>query len=78
VSGREVGGLVQNTKGEWMVLPPEKCGRGHLLAGNCLIATHVCSCQDRHLSWSCNSCDDVVYGPALGVLTTDVRYGVAW
>jgi hypothetical protein len=55
----EVGDLVLSIDGEWMVLPPEKCGRGHRIVGNCLVSTHVCSCQDRHLSWSCNSCDDV-------------------
>lgn len=62
-----VGDLVLSDRGEWMVRPPEKCCRGHLLAGNCLVATHVCSCQDRHLSWSCNACGEVTYGPALGV-----------
>jgi hypothetical protein len=64
--GSEIGDLVLNTENQWMVLPPEKCGRGHWLVGNCLVSTHVCSCQDRHLSWSCNACGDVVYGPALG------------
>jgi hypothetical protein len=64
--GSEVGDLVLNTENQWMVLPPEKCGRGHQLVGNCLVSTHVCSCQDRHLSWTCNTCSDVTYGPALG------------
>jgi hypothetical protein len=46
IVGIEVGGLVLNTENQWMALPPEKLGRGHLLTGNCLVATHVCSCQD--------------------------------
>ena len=52
---REVGDLVLNTENQRMVLPPEKYCRGDQLVGNCLVSTHVCSCQDRHLSWSCNA-----------------------
>lgn len=63
----EVGDLVLNTENQWMVLPPEKCSRGHLLAGNCLVAAQPCQCQDRHLSWCCNTCAQVTYGPPLGV-----------
>ncbi len=61
----EPGILVLNTDGQWMILPPERCGRGHLLKGNCLVNSVPCSCGPRHHRWECN-CGDVVYGPALG------------
>lgn len=63
----EVGDLVLGTDGRWMVRPPERCGSGHLLRGNCILAAQPCSCGDRHLSWRCETCEHITYGPALGV-----------
>ncbi len=62
----EVGDMVLGINGEWMVRPPENCGCGHLLAGNCIVAAQPCSCQDRHMSWRCDTCGHITYGPALG------------
>jgi hypothetical protein len=62
----DVGDLVRCTDGSVMVRPPERCGNGHLLRGHCLVGTLVCTCRDRHLTWTCNRCNDTVYGPALG------------
>jgi hypothetical protein len=62
----EIGDLVLNTGGEWMVRPPQHCGHGHLLRGHCVVGTTACSCQDRHLSWTCDLCGDTIYGPSLG------------
>lgn len=61
-----VGDLVQSTDGEWMVRPPEECGAGHRLAGNCIVGTLECSCGDRHLTWCCDTCEHTTYGPTLG------------
>ena len=58
--------MVLGINGEWMVRPPEKCGSGHLLAGNCIVAAQPCSCRDRHMSWFCDTCGHITYGPALG------------
>jgi hypothetical protein len=62
----EVGELVIGTDGSVMVRPPEECSNGHLLAGRCIVAAQPCSCGDRHLSWCCNTCGHVTFGPALG------------
>jgi hypothetical protein len=62
----EVGDMVLGTDGQWMIRPPEKCAGGHVLAGHCIVASQPCSCQDRHLSWSCDRCRHTTYGPALG------------
>jgi hypothetical protein len=62
----DVGDLVLSTDGAWMVRAPERCGAGHLLRGHCLVGTLVCACQDRHVTWTCDRCDDTVFGPALG------------
>ena len=63
----EVGDLVLNTKGQWMVRPPERCGNGHpITGGRVLVGTMVCSCGDRHLTLECD-CGSIVYGPALGL-----------
>jgi hypothetical protein len=35
-------------------------------SGCCIVGTTACSCQDRHLSWTCNECGNTTYGPALG------------
>jgi hypothetical protein len=61
----EVGELVLGVNGAWMVRPPERCGNGHLLTGRCIVGSAVCSCQDRHLTWTCDECEDTTYGPAL-------------
>jgi hypothetical protein len=62
----EVGELVVSTDGAVMVRPPERCANGHLLAGRCIVGALPCSCQDRHMTWRCNVCADVTFGPALG------------
>jgi hypothetical protein len=62
----DVGDLVLSDRGEWMVRPPERCNSGHMLRGRCLVGTTVCACRDRHATWTCNRCNDTVYGPALG------------
>ena len=64
---REVGDLVLSTDGAWMVRPPERCANGHQLAGHCIVGTLPCRCQDRHLTWCCDACGHITYGPALGV-----------
>jgi hypothetical protein len=58
-----VGDLVTGLDGSWMVRPPERCAHGHLLRGRCIVGTTVCACQDRHLSWTCDVCQDTTYGP---------------
>jgi hypothetical protein len=62
----DIGDLVRSTTGQWMVRPPERCGNGHLLAGHCIVGTLPCHCQDRHLTWCCDECGHITYGPALG------------
>jgi hypothetical protein len=63
----EVGDLVLCTDGSVMVRPPERCGHGHPLQGRCLVGTVVCGCGERrHLTWTCNRCNDTVFGPSLG------------
>jgi hypothetical protein len=61
-----VGDLVPSADGSWMVRPPERCANGHRLRGRCIVGTTPCSCQDRHLSWTCDLCGNTTYGPALG------------
>jgi hypothetical protein len=63
---RGVGDLVLSTSGQWMVRPPQRCGNGHRLAGHCIVGTLPCRCQDRHLTWCCDRCGHITYGPALG------------
>jgi hypothetical protein len=59
-----VGELVQSTTGQWMVRPPMRCPRGHVLRpGRMLVGSIACSCG-RHLTWRCE-CGAVTYGPAL-------------
>jgi hypothetical protein len=59
-----VGELVRSTTGQWMVRPPVRCTRGHLLLpGRFLVGSIACSCG-RHLTWCCE-CGAVTYGPAL-------------
>lgn len=62
----EIGDLVLSSTGHWMVRAAEFCRNRHVLQGNCLVGTAVCACRDRHLTWCCNACGDVIYGPALG------------
>jgi hypothetical protein len=63
----EVGDLVLGIDGQWMVRPPERCANGHPLAGRCIVATQPCRCQDRHVSWCCDQCGHITFGPPLGV-----------
>lgn len=72
-----VGDLVLSTEGSWMVRPPELCANRHRLGGNCLVSATPCQCQSRHMSWSCNSCGHVTYGPALGP-QCNLMNGPAW
>jgi hypothetical protein len=60
----DIGDLVRCTDGSVMVRPPERCTNGHPLKGRCLVGTVVCTCQDRHLTWTCDRCADTVFGPA--------------
>ena len=63
----EVGELVIGTDGACMVRPPQRCGNGHLIRpGHVLVGTAVCSCGDRHITWTCD-CGSTVYGPELGL-----------
>jgi hypothetical protein len=62
----EVGDMVRGVNGEYMIRPPEKCANGHTLHGHCIVAAQPCSCGDRHLSWCCNTCEHVTFGPPLG------------
>jgi hypothetical protein len=62
----EVGELVLGTDGRWMIRPPQYCGNGHRLAGRCIVGTMPCRCQDRHLTWRCDTCGDITFGPSLG------------
>jgi hypothetical protein len=72
----EVGDLVAGADGSWMVRPPERCANGHVLRGRCIVGTSPCSCQDRHLTWTCNECGDTTFGPALG-LDCSLLHGAA-
>ncbi|MGB8206933.1 MAG: hypothetical protein WCF69_04875, partial [Mycobacterium sp.] len=63
----EVGDMVLSIDGRWMIRPPERCPNGHTLAGRCIVAAMPCSCGDRHLSWYCEVCEHVTFGPPLGV-----------
>jgi hypothetical protein len=64
VSMTAAGVLVQATSGQWMVRPPVRCPRGHLLRpGRFLVGSIACSCG-RHTTWRCE-CGAVTYGPAL-------------
>jgi hypothetical protein len=65
-SVNDVGDMALGIDGQWMVRPPERCAQGHLLVGNCIVAAQPCRCQDRHMSWCCETCSHVTYGPALG------------
>lgn len=61
----DIGDMVLGTDGSYMIRPPERCANGHQLAGHCIVASTLCSCQDRHLSWSCDRCGHITYGPPL-------------
>lgn len=61
-----VGELVRSTTGEWIVRPPERCLRGHLLGPHrALVGHQPCGCGRRggHMTWRCRLCDAVVYAP---------------
>lgn len=51
----DIGDMVLGINGQWMVRLPGRCANGHLLAENCIVAAQPCSCQDRHMSWSCGN-----------------------
>ena len=73
----EVGDMVHGINGDWMIRPPETCANGHRLGGRCIVAAQPYSCGDRHLSWCCDTCQHVTYGPALGV-NCEMLPGPAW
>lgn len=66
MEGYEVGDLVSGVDGSVFVRPPENCANRHALHANCIVGTSPCRCGDRHISWCCNECGHVTYGPALG------------
>jgi rubrerythrin len=62
----KVGDMVLGTDGQWMIRPPQKCAGDHQLARRCVVTSQPCNCQGRHLSWCCDVCGHVAYGPAVG------------
>jgi hypothetical protein len=63
----EVGDLVQTTAGTWITLPPRRCSNDHGLGPGRVLVGHV-ACMGHgggHTTWTCQECDDTVYGPAL-------------
>jgi hypothetical protein len=59
-----IGDLVQTTAGTWIVRAPTHCPMGHRLGPNrCLVGHTACA---GHLTWTCRTCDQTVYGHPLG------------
>jgi hypothetical protein len=63
----EVGDVIRGIDGDYMIRPPEASANGHRIADRCIAAAQPCSCSDRHISWYCEQCEHVTYGPSLGV-----------
>jgi hypothetical protein len=62
-----VGDLVQTTAGTWITKPPARCLHGHQLGPGQVLVGHV-ACQGHgggHVTWTCRTCDQTVYGPGL-------------
>lgn len=61
----EVGDVVPSMAGGWMVVPPTRCGAGHVLGPrHCWVGHHPCNCGG-HLGWACE-CGHTTYAPPLG------------
>src|SRR3954451_15637173 len=62
------GDLVQTTAGKWITPPPPRCPNGHTLGANQVLVGHV-ACLGHggggHTTWTCQTCDQTVYGPPL-------------
>jgi hypothetical protein len=67
-----LGELVQTTDGKWITHPPMRCPNGHQLgAGQVLVGHQVCLGHGGgHTTWTCCTCDAVVYGPPLNTHCT--------
>jgi hypothetical protein len=60
-----LGELVQTTTGKWITHPPTGCPNGHTLGPNQVLVGHQ-ACLGHgggHTTWTCRTCDAVVYGP---------------
>lgn len=67
-----IGELVQTTAGTWITRPPLRCGRGHGLTPGRVLVGHV-ACQGHgggHTTWTCQECDETLYGPPLNTHCT--------
>ena len=68
-----VGDLVQTTDGVWITKPPHRCPNGHPLGPNQALVGYV-PCLGHggggHTTWTCRTCDAVVYGPPLNTHCT--------
>jgi hypothetical protein len=62
-----LGDLVQTTAGTWIIRPPTRCPNGHDFgAGRALVGYQACLGHGGgHTTWTCRTCDETVYGPAL-------------
>jgi hypothetical protein len=64
-----VGDLVRSIDGSWMVLPPQRCQRGHRLGPGRMLVGHMpCagSCHGGHMTWQCLQCEAVTFAPGVG------------
>jgi hypothetical protein len=62
-----LGELVHTTAGMWITRPPTRCHNGHPLGpGEVLVGHQACLGHGGgHTTWTCRTCDAVVYGPPL-------------
>lgn len=64
----QVGELVRTTAGTWITKPPQRCPNGHDLGPGRVLVGHV-ACMGHggggHTTWTCQACDETVYGPPL-------------
>jgi hypothetical protein len=63
-----IGDLVQTTAGTWIVRAPTHCPIDHRLGPNRVLVGHT-ACGGHgggHLTWTCRTCDQTVYGLPLG------------
>jgi hypothetical protein len=64
-----VGDLVPCTNGGWMILPPQRCQRGHRLGPHRMLIGHMpCAgdCHGGHTTWECLQCYSVTFAPPVG------------
>ncbi len=67
-----LGELVQTTDGKWIIHTPTRCPNGHQLGPNQVLVGHV-ACLGHgggHITWTCRTCDQTVYGPPLNTHCT--------